>query len=99
MEIEYYSEILDFYEEILKKKQKDKEKIEKWSDFSYIELMEEIRKRKKLKDADIKHVAKNSIILILNLFDEKTKIDTSRDWNELSKEEKEKVRKYLLSIL
>jgi len=99
MELDYYSEILDFYEEISGEKPKNKIKIEKWSDISYIELMNALRNNKRLKDADIKLVAKNSMILILNLFDEKIKIDTSKNWNDLDFEEKEKFRRCLISAL
>ena len=56
MELDYYSEILDFYEEISGEKPKNKIKIEKWSDISYIELMNALRNNKRLKDADIKFI-------------------------------------------
>ncbi|MBD3350960.1 MAG: hypothetical protein GF364_05685 [Candidatus Lokiarchaeota archaeon] len=99
-EIEYYTDIISFYEETTEKKPKPKVEIEKWTDFSYIDLMREIKEEKELKDnADVKDVVTNSIILILNLFDDKCQIQTDRSFSDLTKKEKKIIREALLKEL
>lgn len=99
-EVEYYDEIVEFYQKTKKSKDIDKDRIEKWSDFSYIQLMKDIKEKKKLKDScDVKDVVKNSIILILNLFDDKCQVESEVPLEDLSDEEKERVKKALLEAL
>lgn len=99
-EVDYYDEIVQFYEKTRRASDVEKSRIEKWSDFSYIQLMQDIKQRKTLQDAcDVKDVVKNSIILILNLFDDKCQIETETPLEELSEEEKKKVRKAMLEAL
>ncbi len=60
LEMEYYTKILDFYQN----QKFDKETIEIWKSKSYIELMQV------LKRTHNKNLVKNAIILILSLFEE-----------------------------
>ncbi len=104
-EIDYYDEILNFYEDSgynngeNKKKYSAKE-IERWSNLSYIYLMKDVRKNKKLADdTEIMDVAKNSIILILNLFDQKCQIKSNADLEGLSRKEKDNIKMALIQAL
>ena len=65
-EMDYYDDIISFYQDSTENKAEE-EKIEKWSDRSYISIMKDLNENKQLEDANISDVAKNSIILILNL--------------------------------
>jgi len=60
LEMEYYTKILDFYQN----QKFDKETVEIWKSKSYIELMQV------LKRTHNKNLVKNAIILILSLFEE-----------------------------
>jgi len=60
LEMEYYTKILDFYQN----QKFDKETVEIWKSKSYIELMQV------LKRTNNKNLVKNAIILILSLFEE-----------------------------
>ncbi|MHA1898635.1 MAG: hypothetical protein ACTSU2_14685 [Promethearchaeota archaeon] len=98
-EIDYYDFILRFYEEINEKKKKDKGAIELWSDKSIINLMHDLKQNKKLSDAEIRDVIKNSLILILDLFDEKCQRDPNKPLEALSDKDKANIRKILLKVL
>ena len=60
LEMEYYTKIIDFYQN----QNFDKETVEIWKSKSYIELMQV------LKRTNNKNLVKNAIILILSLFEE-----------------------------
>jgi hypothetical protein len=98
-EIDYYSEILDFYEKTSEYGNLSYEEIEKWSEQSYIQLMNEVKENKVLNDAPMIDVAKNSIILILNLFDKKCQIQSDIPLDQLSDEDKGAIKEALNSIL
>lgn len=97
-EIDYYTQIVEFYENY-SKGNIPPEKIELFSDISIIKLMEDLKKGKKLKDADIKHVAKNSLILLLDLFDERCQVETDIPIDKLSEEEKRRIKKVLMRLI
>jgi len=97
-ELDYYSEIVDYYE--ITEGNDFSSDTEDYVNHSYIRLMNEVKNKKNLQDAaDIADVAKNSIILILNLFDKKCKISSEIPLENLPEVEKKKVRKALLKIL
>ena len=98
-ELDYYSEIVDYYSEITEYNDFSFDTIENYSFHSYIRLMNEVKNEKDLQDACIADVAKNSIILILNLFDKKCQISSSIPLENLSEPEKKKVRNALLKFL
>ena len=54
-----------------------------------IQLMNDIKTDKKLKNADIKDVAKNCILLLMNLFNDKNRLDLNLD--ELDEQDRRKV--------
>ena len=87
-EVDYYDNILEFYKQNEHLNVENSVQVQKWADLSYIQLMKDIRKKKDLKDAPIKDVVKNSIILILSLFDEKCQQSDESGSEELSEEEK-----------
>ncbi|MHA1729019.1 MAG: hypothetical protein ACTSWY_09830 [Promethearchaeota archaeon] len=102
-EMDYYEEIIDFYEQtldVITISTVLDDQIEKWSDFSYIKLMNEIKNEKELKEEiPIEDVAKNSIILILNLFDKRCQITSEIPLKSLPSDEKKKIREALLKAL
>lgn len=98
-ELDYYSEILDFYENTTELNNFNDEFIEKWSEKSYILLMDEVKHNKILNDASMIDVAKNAIILILNLFDKKCQITSDVPLDQLSREEKDAIKDSLNKIL
>lgn len=99
-EIEYYTEIIDYYEQNSESISADEKEIENWQDLSYIKLMKEIKENKKLDDnADVKDVVKNSIILILNLFDERCQNEQDMPIEQLNKREQAKIRKSLEAVI
>ena len=100
-ELDYYSEIVDYYEITESNDFSfDTIEIENFSTQSYIRLMNEVKNEKNLQDdACMADVAKNSIILILNLFDKKCQISSSIPLENLPEAEKNKVRNALLKFL
>ena len=98
-ELDYYSEIVDYYE--ITESDDFSFDTENYVNHSYIRLMNEVKNEKNLQDACIADVAKNSIILILNLFDKKCQINLSSEipLENLPEVEKKKVRKALLKLL
>ena len=72
-EIDYYNEILNYFESTTGKNVFVFDQNDKWADFSYIHLMRELRNDKVLLDADINDVTKNCLILILSLIEMKNK--------------------------
>ena len=98
-ELDYYNEILNFYEHTTEYHNSTNDEIEKWSEQSYIQLMDEVKQNKVLNDASMIDVAKNSIILILNLFDRKCQVTLDRPLELLSKDEKDAIKESLNKIL
>ena len=98
-ELDYYSEIVDYYSEITEYNDFSFDTIENYSFHSYIRLMNEVKNEKNLQDACIADVAKNSIILILNLFDKKCQISSAVPLENLSETEKKKIRNALVKFL
>jgi hypothetical protein len=99
-EIEYYAEIIDFYEQTTEIKTKQEKNVENWEDLSFIKLMKDVKENKKLNDnANVKDVVKNSIILILNLFDEKCQSDVDTPIENLNKKEQAKIRRTLEAVI
>lgn len=99
-EIEYYTEIINFYEQSSESISKDEKEIENWQDLSFIKLMKEVKENKKLDDnANVKDVVKNSIILILNLFDERCQTEPDTPIEQLNKREQAKIRKALEAVI
>jgi uncharacterized protein (DUF342 family) len=99
-EIEYYTEIINFYEQTTEIQAKHEKKVENWEDLSFIKLMKDVKENKILEDkADVKDVVKNSIILILNLFDEKCQLDMDTPIENLNKREQAKIRRTLEAVI
>lgn len=102
-ELDYYSEIVDYYSEITEYNDFSFDTIENYSSYSsysYIRLMNEVKNEKVLQDdACIADVAKNSIILILNLFDKKCQIKPTIPLENLTENEKNEVKNALLKFL
>jgi hypothetical protein len=97
-ELDYYDGIINYYKET-ECKSEDDGIVETWSDRTYISLMKDLNSKKCLKDADISDVAKNSIILILNLFDKKCQVRSSTKLNEMSEEDKKIIKEALMNAL
>lgn len=97
-EFDYYERILNFFEETETEKI-ESEEIENWTDHSIINLMKDIKDKKQLEDASIKDVIKNSIILILNLFDKKCKAQRNVSLESLSDEEKKEIKNSLMQVI
>lgn len=72
-EIDYYNEILNYFENTTGENVFVFDQNDKWVDYSYIHLMKELRNDKVLMDADIGDVTKNCLILILSLIEMKQK--------------------------
>ena len=72
-EIDYYNEILNYFENTTSENIFVFDQNDKWVDYSYIHLMQELRSNKVLLDADINDVTKNCLILILSLIEMKQK--------------------------
>lgn len=72
-EIDYYNEILSYFEATTGKNIFVFDQNDKWVDYSYIHLMRELRSDKVLMDADIGDVTKNCLLLILGLIEMKQK--------------------------
>ena len=72
-EIDYYNEILNYFEHTTGHDVYVFDQNDKWVDYSYIHLMRELRSDKVLLDADISDVTKNCLILILGLIEMKNK--------------------------
>ena len=97
-ELDYYDEIITYYKDSTKNEE-EKEIVEKWSDRSYISIMNDLNENKQLKDADISDVVKNSIILILNLFDKKCQVTSDTKLSDLPEEDKLLIKEALLNAL
>ena len=72
-EIDYYNEIINYFEATTAENVFVFDQNDKWVDYSYIHLMKELRNDKVLMDADIGDVTKNCLILILSLIEMKQK--------------------------
>jgi len=72
-EIDYYNEIINYFETTTGENVFVFDQNDKWVDYSYIHLMKELRSDKVLMDADIGDVTKNCLILILSLIEMKQK--------------------------
>jgi hypothetical protein len=72
-EIDYYNEILSYFEKTTGENVFVFDQNDKWVDYSYLHLMRELRSDKVLLDADIGDVTKNCLILILSLIEMKKK--------------------------
>jgi hypothetical protein len=88
-ETEYYDKIIDFYTETTHNSMFTQNEIWTWQEKTIIQLMNDIKTHKKLKNADIKDVAKNCILLLLKLFNNKNRTDSNFD--ELNEQDRRKV--------
>ena len=68
-EIDYYNEILTYFEHTTSQNIFVFDQNDKWVDYSYIHLMDELKSDKVLMDADIGDVTKNCLLLILGLIE------------------------------
>ena len=96
-ELEYYEEIIQYYEESLSSA--DQSKISEWMDTKYISILDDLKCKKPISDAPIEDVAKNAILLILNLFKSKKEYCEAVSWKCLSKDERKLVRESLYKVL
>lgn len=96
-ELEYYEDIILHYEESLSSSKP--EEIEEWMDAKYITILDDLKSKKPISDAPIEDVAKNAILLILNLFKSKKEFCGSVSWNCLTREERNLVRDSLFKVL
>ncbi len=72
-EIDYYNEILNYFEATTAKNIFVFDQNDKWVDFSYLKLLNDLNHNKVLMDADIADVVKNCFILILGLIEMRNK--------------------------
>jgi hypothetical protein len=96
-ELEYYEDIIQYYEDSLISE--NHKEIEEWMDSKYISILDDLKCKKPISDASIEEVAKNAILLILNLFKSKKQYCDSVTWHCLSKEERKLVRDSLYKVL
>jgi hypothetical protein len=96
-ELEYYEDIIFHYEESLTSA--NQIEIEEWMDSKYISILDDLKSKKPISDASIEDVAKNAILLILNLFKSKKEFYGAVSWQCLSKEERSLVRDSLYNVL
>jgi hypothetical protein len=92
-ELEYYEEIIQYYEDTLSST--NKSDIQEWMGTKYISILDDLRCNKRIIDAPIEDVAKNAMLLILNLFKSKKEFCDAVSWHCLSKEERKLVREYV----
>ncbi len=98
-EIEYYDKIINFYLQNMDYLENNVKTIDKWADFSYIRLMKELRTEKKLIDANLPDVVRNSIVLILCLFSKKCRNNRNNSIMDFSEEEKIEIKNLMLKTL
>ncbi len=96
-ELEYYEEIIEFYEESLSTA--NQREIDEWMDSKYIRILDDLKCKKPIADAPIEDVAKNAIILILNLFKTKKEYCDAVSWHCLSRDERKIVKEALYHVL
>jgi len=96
-EIEYYEEIIQHYEESISSG--NQTEIDEWVDTKYISILDDLKHHKPISDAQIEDVAKNAILLILNLFKSKKEYCDAVSWKCLSKEERTLVQDLLYKVL
>ena len=96
-ELEYYEEIIQYYEDTLSSANQNE--IEEWMDTKYISILDDLRCKKHITDAPIEDVAKNAILLILNLFKAKKEFCDAVSWHCLTKDERVLVRESLHKVL
>ena len=96
-ELEYYEDIILHYEESLTSSSQNE--IEEWMDAKYISILDDLKYKKPIMDAPIEDVAKNAILLILNLFKTKKSYCDAISWHCLSKEEQKLVQDCLYKVL
>ena len=96
-ELEYYEEIIQYYENSYSSASPTE--IEDWVDTKYITILDDLKCHKPIKDAPMEDVAKNAILLILNLFKSKKSDTKSVSWRGLSIEERKMVRDSLCKVL
>ena len=96
-EEEYYEEIFQFYEDTISSA--NQTEIEEWMDTKYLSILDDLKCKKPISDAPIEDVAKNAIILILNLFKTKKMYCNAVSWQCLSKEERKLVQDSLYNVL
>ncbi len=96
-ELEYYEDIILHYEESLTST--NPSEIQEWMDAKYISILDDLKCKKPIADAPIEDVAKNAILLILNLFKAKKSYCNAVSWQCLSKDERKLVRDSLHNVL
>ncbi|MBN2154807.1 MAG: hypothetical protein JW776_02025 [Candidatus Lokiarchaeota archaeon] len=96
-ELEYYEEIIRYYEDSLSSA--NQTEIEEWMGSKYISILDDLKSKRPISDAPIEDVAKNAILLILNLFKTKQTNYSSVTWNCLSKQERKLVKEALFHVL
>jgi len=96
-ELEYYEEIIQFYEDSLSSI--NQTEIDDWVDSKYIKIIRDLKCKKPIADALIEDVAKNAILLILNLFRSKKRDYNAVSWTCLTREERTFVRDSLYNVL
>ena len=96
-ELEYYEDIIQHYEE--SRYDEKPTDIDEWIDSKYISILDDLKCKKPISDACIEDVAKNAILLILNLFKSKKERFNSVSWQCLSKEERKIVQDSLYKVL
>lgn len=95
-ELEYYEDIIQYYESL---SSANRTEIEEWMDSKYISILDDLKCKKPIIDAPIEDVAKNAILLILNLFESKKAYCNAVSWHCLSKEERKLVQDSLFNVL
>ena len=96
-ELEYYEEIFQHFEGSFSST--DQTQLNKWVDSKYLSILDDLKCKKPISDAHIEDVAKNAILLILNLFKTKKSYCNGVSWRCLSKEERKLVRESLYKVL
>ena len=96
-EMDYYSEIIAIYNES-NNCDEMKYLAKNWTIRSYISLIDDMKNNKSLEDANIDDVVRNSMILMLNMFNEKTPDKKISDI-EFNEQEKKMIKKDLIKYL
>ena len=90
---EYYDMIVDFF---TSNPHISVNEADVWESKTFINLLSDLKNKKKLRDADMGDVVRNCIILILNLIDERIKNRIEFDLDELSNWERDKIQEDLI---
>ncbi|MBN2155838.1 MAG: hypothetical protein JW776_07325 [Candidatus Lokiarchaeota archaeon] len=97
-EIDYYNEILYYFEKTTGHNVFVFDQNDKWADYSYIRLMNELKNNKVLLDADIGDVTRNCLILILSLIEMRQR-PTGTPYECCSNEQQAAIKKSLINVI